>query len=308
MKRIALTLGFLGVGGLGLFWFLTQPDTVADVFLVGIENGDGEKGERIFWAGGCSSCHADKTAKGEDRLKLGGRHPLKTPFGIFYTPNISPDQTEGIGAWSGRDFANAMTNGVSPDGSHYYPAFPYTTYSRIKPVDLADLWAFMKSLPPIATENVPHELPLPFRFRRGLGLWKLLYLRDEPVTQSLNNDPVVEDGRYIVEALAHCGECHTPRNLIGGMKTSRWLGGGPSPEGKGRIPNISPHATGIGDWTLKDITYSLETGFTREFDSFGGAMASVQENMAKLTPADREAIAVYLKNIPAVASPPKNQE
>ena len=301
MKRIAISLGILGVVGVALFWLLTRPGQVDDVYLAGIEAGDAIKGERIFWAGGCASCHSRKDAKGDDRLKLGGQHPLKTPFGIFYAPNISSHETEGIGGWSGADFANAMIEGVSPDGSHYYPAFPYTTYTRMKPDDLADLWAFIKTLQPVATENIPHELPLPFRLRRGLGLWKLVNLNNEPVMQAGESGPLVEEGRYLVEALGHCGECHTPRNLIGGMKTSQWLGGGPSPEGKGSIPNITPHANGIGGWSLTDITYSLETGFTPEFDSFGGSMASVQENMAKLSPTDREAIAAYLKSVPEVA-------
>ncbi len=305
MKRIALSLVILGVCGIALFWLLTRPGHVDDVYLAGIEDGDALKGERIFWLGGCSSCHTKKETKGDEKLKLGGQHPLKTPFGTFYAPNISPHPSQGIGDWSGADFANAMIKGVSPDGSHYYPAFPYTTYTRMKPGDLADLWAFLKSLPPVAVENVPHELPLPFRFRRGLGLWKLVNLKEGAILQTPDDDSIVEEGRYLVEALGHCGECHTPRNLIGGMKTSQWLGGGPAPEGKGSIPNITPHASGIGDWSLKDITYSLETGFTPSFDSFGGSMTSVQENMAKLSEADREAIAAYLKSVPPIISPPK---
>ena len=306
MKRIAIALGILGVCGIALFWILTLPGQADDVYVAEIENGDAVKGERIFWAGGCASCHTKKEAKGEDKLKLGGQHPLKTPFGTFYAPNISSHQTAGIGGWSGNDFANAMIEGVSPDSSHYYPAFPYTTYTRMKPDDLADLWAFMKTLPSVDTENLSHELPLPFRLRRGLGLWKLVNLKEAPITRISNNDPIVEEGRYLVEALGHCAECHTPRNLMGTMKTSQWLGGGPSPEGKGRIPNITPHASGIGSWSLRDITYSLETGFTPEFDSFGGSMASVQENMAKLSPADREAIAAYLKSVLPVDSSAKN--
>lgn len=267
-----------------------------------MESGDAAKGERIFWAGGCSSCHARKGAKGDDKLMLGGGHALKTPFGTFYSPNISPDEINGIGGWTEQDFANAMIAGVSPDGSHYYPAFPYTSYTRMIPEDLADLWAFMKTLPPVSKTNIAHELPLPFQFRRGLGLWKTLYLSKSSPTENLELSPETEQGRYLVEALGHCGECHTPRNLIGGMAANRWLAGGPSPEGKGKIPNITPHKSGIGSWTENDIVYSLETGLTPEFDSFGGSMVSVQENMAKLAPEDRAAIAAYLKAIPAVQS------
>jgi mono/diheme cytochrome c family protein len=175
--------------------------------------------------------------------------------------------------------------------------------------DIADLWAYLKTLPAVNRESRAHALPFPFNIRRGLGLWKLLFLRDGPVVAVDETNPKLARGRYLVEGPGHCGECHTPRNLAGGMDVSRWLGGAPSPEGKGRIPNITPDATGIGDWTESDIAYALETGFTPEFDSFGGLMVEVQQNTAKLSKEDREAIAAYLKAVPAVkgaAPPPSN--
>jgi mono/diheme cytochrome c family protein len=238
---------------------------------------------------------------------LSGGQSLNTPFGIFYTPNISPHVKSGIGAWTGSEFANAMVNGVSPNGAHYYPAFPYTSYTRMTPVDVADLWVFLKTLPIAEDNNLAHELPLPFRLRRGLGLWKILYLNSVPIMKITGDDPELKRGQYLVEGLAHCGECHTPRNIIGGFQTSRWLGGGPAPEGKGRIPNITPHASGIGAWSKEEIAYSLESGFTPEFDSFSASMAEVQENMAKLPESDRDAIAAYLKAIPAIEILPKRK-
>jgi mono/diheme cytochrome c family protein len=301
MKKPALALAFLALAGAVLFWLLTAPVRIGAGELAAMDQGDAAAGERIFHAGGCVSCHASPGAKGEDRKVLSGGLALKTPFGTFHAPNITTDRQAGIGAWSGADFANAMLAGVSPDGRHYYPAFPYTSYARMKVGDVADLWAYMKTLPASSAPNMAHELPLPFRLRRGLGLWKLLFLSAEPVAAA--TDPQIAAGRYLVEGPGHCGECHTPRNLIGGLDKGRWLGGGPAPEGTGRIPNLTPHATGLAAWSFKDIAYSLESGFKPDFDSFGSSMVEVQENLARLPAADREAIAAYLKALPPVDNP-----
>jgi mono/diheme cytochrome c family protein len=300
MKRFAAALVFLAIAAAAVFWFLTMPGRVSDKIVASMEMGDAARGERIFWAGGCASCHAEKGAKGEALKLLGGGHALATPFGTFHAPNISMDRENGIGAWTGADFANAMLKGVSPDGAHYYPAFPYTSYARMKASDVADLWAYMKTLPAVAKTNLAHELPLPFRLRRGVGLWKLLYLSPDPVIAVDPSNEKLVLGRYVVEGPGHCGECHTPRNLIGGAEKSRWLSGGPAPEGTGRIPNITPGGKDISAWSASDIAYYLESGFTPEFDAVGGSMVDVQANMARLTADDRAAIAAYLKAIPAV--------
>ena len=168
---------------------------------------------------------------------------------------------------------------------------------------ICDLWAFMQTLPADTTPNRDHELQLPFRLRRGLGLWKRMFLSEEPVIEISSSDEKLLLGRYLVEGPGHCAECHTPRNLLGGLEKDKWMAGGPSPEGEGKIPNITPHPSALGDWSLTDIAYALESGFTPEFDSFGGSMAAVQRNMARLSAADREAIAAYLKAIPEIASP-----
>ena len=302
MKKIAAALVILAIAAAFLFFWLTAPSYLSDEMLAGMDNGDASAGERIFNAGGCVSCHAANEAQGDERLKLGGGLALATPFGTFRAPNISTDEENGIGAWSAGDFANAMLKGVSPDGRHFYPAFPYPSYARMKPADIADLWAFMKTLPSVEKSNLPHELSFPFNVRRGLGLWKLLFLSSDPVVAIDESDPKLVLGRYLVEGPGHCGECHTPRNLIGGSDKARWLAGGPAPEGDGKIPNITPDSTGIGSWSEADSAYSLESGFTPEFDSFGSSMADVQRNMARLSAEDREAIAAYLKAVPSVAS------
>lgn len=295
---IALTLGAVAFV---LFWILTMPANLTEEQQAALGDGDAIAGERLFWAGGCGSCHAEKGAKGDDKKKLGGGHVLDTPAGRFVTPNISPDPQFGIGAWSQAEFANAMLNGVSPDGSHYYPSFPYTSYARMTVPDVSDLWAYMKTLPVVDRQNEPHDLSLLFALRRGIGLWKLLFLSDEPVVKNVAEDSQLALGQYLVEGPGHCGECHTPRTFagFGGSDTSRWLAGGPAPEGDGKIPNITPHSDGMGNWSMADIAYYLESGFTPDFDSVGGTMVSVQENMARLETTDRAAIAAYLKSIPA---------
>ncbi len=290
-------LGGISASG---FWLLTEPERLDETTLASLGSGDATRGERIFWAGGCASCHARPGAEGDASLELAGGLAMVTPFGTFVPPNISPDPDDGIGNWSVEDFANAMMRGVAPDGSHLYPAFPYTSYARMQPPDVADLYAYMKTLPAVAGRAAGHELSFPFNIRRGLGLWKLLNFNDEPVI-ALGDDASeqVVLGRYLVEGAGHCGECHTPRGLTGGSDTSRWLAGAVAAEGKGVVSNITPDTSGIGSWSAGDIVNYLETGFTPDFDSVGGSMVAVQRNMARLRPEDREAIAAYLKMVPA---------
>ena len=266
--------------------------------------GDVAAGERVFWAGGCASCHASpvggKRARGQDKLLLGGGLELDTPYGLFRVPNISPHEQDGIGAWSTLDFVNAMRHGVSPDGRHYYPSFPYTSYARMALEDLIDLEAYLGTLPAVDGRVADHELGFPWSVRRGLGLWKRLYLDDAPVVDVDESNQELVLGRELVEGAGHCGECHTPRNRFGAMLGERWLGGAPDPEGKGRIPNITPGSKNLAGWSARDLEYYFESGFTPEFDTVGGSMVAVQENLAMLSAADRAAMAAYLKAIAPV--------
>ncbi|MDP4033455.1 MAG: cytochrome c [Pseudorhodobacter sp.] len=288
------TLATLAVVGFGIFWVATAPRPLPASAVAGL-TGDASRGEAVFWAAGCASCHAAPGAKGDDMLLLTGGQRFPSPFGTFLAPNISPDPSHGIGGWRLLDLANAMTRGVSPEGRHYYPAFPYGSFNKVSLQDIADLKAFLDTLPPSATPSLPHEVPFPFNIRRSLGGWKLLFLRDSWV---LTGDltPPGQRGRYLVEALAHCGECHTPRNLLGGMDKSRWLAGAPDPSGKGSIPNITPAKL---TWTPAEIAEYLRSGFTPDYDSVGGAMAHVVENFARLPQSDRDAVAAYLTRVPA---------
>lgn len=281
------------------FWFASTPRGLPAATRSALPAGDAGRGETWFHAGGCASCHAAEGAKGDDRLKLGGGRQLATDFGIFSVPNVSPDPADGIGAWSAGDFADAMLRGVAPGGVHLYPAFPYASYARMRPEDVADLWAYLQTLPAVAGKAPPNDLNFPFGFRRGIGLWKLAFLSSAPAVTIDTSDPQIARGQYLVEGPGHCGECHSPRNFAGAIDTARWLGGAPNPEGRGRIPNITPSGD-FGDWTEADIVYFLESGFTPDFDTVGGSMVAVQENMALLEGGDREAIAAYLKAIPPV--------
>lgn len=298
-RKVAIAVAVLAVAGVAAGWVLSAPVRLDAATLAALGPGDAARGKRIFFAGGCASCHATPKAEGDDRFRLGGGVELKTAFGTFVAPNISQDEKDGIGTWSVEDLANAMMAGVSPSGEYFYPAFPYTSYARMKPSDVGDLYAFLKTLPAVAGKAADHQLGFPFSVRRGIGLWKRLYLDPQPVVDFPTGAPdLVLAGRYLAEGPGHCGECHTPRDFAGGAMKDQWLAGAVAAEGDGVVPNITPGPGGIGDWSADDIANYLETGFTPEFDTVGGAMVDVQKNMAELTADDRAAIAAYLKAVP----------
>jgi mono/diheme cytochrome c family protein len=295
LAKAALTLALFG--GL-VFWWITRPQTLAIELLSAAPVGDPAKGEMVFWQSGCASCHAAPKSEGEARLQLVGGLTLKSPFGDFHAPNISMHPQDGIGAWSFADFANAMQRGVSPEGEHYYPAFPYVSYARMTLPDVSDLYAFMKTLPAVAGVAPDHELPFPFNIRRSLGGWKFLFFKQGPVLALENPSEQVKRGQYLVEGPGHCGECHTPRNLLGGAKTSQWLAGAVNPEGEGIIPNITGGEGGVAGWSEGELASVLKDGFTPDFDSLGGSMTAVVANWANVSDEDRAAVAAYLKAIP----------
>jgi mono/diheme cytochrome c family protein len=290
MKLLRLIgLGFLSLGL--IFFWLTRPQTLNTSALSYAEP-DALNGELLFHAASCAACHDSD---------LRGGLELQTDFGNFRVPNISPDNVTGIGHWTDADFINAMLQGVSPEGRHYYPAFPYGSYTRMSVQDVVDVKAYIDTLPGVANEVPESELKFPWSFRRGIGLWKHLYLDAAAVIDlPANASPELQRGRYLVEGPGHCAECHTERDAFGGLDTKRWLAGAPDPEGDGRIPNITPDATGLGNWSDKDLAFYLETGMDPEFDSVGGSMVKVQENLARLSAEDRAAIVVYLRAIPAL--------
>jgi mono/diheme cytochrome c family protein len=300
LRRIILVVVLAGVAALGVYWWLTAPVTGASLtepaHAPNLANG-----QIIFNAGGCSSCHAMPGQP--DRLKLGGGLALPSPFGTFYVPNISPDPTDGIGRWTEAQFVNAVAQGVSPSGTHYFPAFPYTTYAHAKRDDISDLFAYLKTLAPVSGKVRDHDVPFPFNIRRNIGIWKLLFMDDKPFVPDTTRSAQWNRGAYLVNSLGHCTECHSPRNFLGGIVAAQRFAGGPDPDGKDWVPNITQK--GLSDWSEKDIAYFLESGQTPDGDSAGGSMVSVIRNISQLSEADRAAIANYVKSLPPVDGPPK---
>jgi mono/diheme cytochrome c family protein len=288
-----IALACVVVAGAG--WWATAPqrvDAAAYADLIGVP----ARGAEVFHAGGCASCHSAEGASGDAKLILSGGRAFVSDFGTFHAPNISQDSTQGIGGWSVTDLANAMVHGTSPEGQHYYPAFPYAAYRRAAPQDIADLHAYLVTLPADATADRGHDLAFPFTLRRGLGLWKVLYVTDD---WHIDGDltEVEARGRYLAEALGHCAECHTARGPLGGLDRARWMAGAPNPSGQGKIPNITP--AGL-DWSAADLVAYFTSGFTPDYDTAGGSMAAVVESLSQLPEADRAALAAYVKLLPAI--------
>lgn len=281
--------------GFAAFWILSSPSSVAASAL-GPHTPDLANGQELFYAGGCTSCHA--VPKQPDKTRLGGGLALISPFGTFYIPNISSDPKDGIGAWSEAQFVTAMTKGTSPSGENLYPAFPYTSYQHMSYDDLRDLFAFLKTLPPVSGKVRDHDLPFPFNIRRTLGIWKLLFLDGKPFTPDPSKSAEWNRGAYLVNGPGHCAECHSPRGALGAVIPSLRFTGGPSPDGQGGVPNITQFK--LKAWTVADIAGTLEDGTTPDADRVGGSMVDVVRNTAKLTAADRTAMATYIKSLPAV--------
>jgi len=263
------------------------------------ESGDPVRGEYMFAAGGCATCH---TAKDGGAYLAGGRE-LETDFGSFYTPNITPDPETGIGNWSEADFVRAVREGISPEGEHYYPSFPYTSYAKMTRQDVIDIKAYLDTVPAVRNEVRDHDLPFPFNISMSMFGWKLLFFDDSPFEPDPAKSDAWNRGAYLVTGPGHCGECHSPRNLLGGIDTSQALSGNKNgPEGDA-VPNITPGEGGIGDWSEEHIISALEIGFLPDGDFIGGAMTDViEDNTSKLTPEDLQAIATYLTSLPAIAS------
>jgi len=299
-RRFLLAAVLAGAAAFGLYWWLTTPVVVASDALTAYTP-DLANGFTTFNAGGCSSCHA---VPGQpDRLRLGGGLALPSPFGTFYVPNISPDPVDGIGRWTEVEFVNAVTRGVSPSGAHYFPALPYTSYAHAKVADIRDLFAYLKTLAAVPGKVRDHEVPFPFNVRRDIGIWKWLFMDDRPFMPDPARPHRWNRSAYLVNSLGHCAECHSPRNFLGGIVAAQRFAGGPDPEGKGWVSNITKK--GLGGWSANDIAYFLDTGQTPDGDSTGGSMAAVIRNTSQLSPEDRAAIAEYLKSLPPVDGPPR---
>jgi len=300
MRRLSILAAIVIVAGFAVYWWLTMPVVIAASALPA-HTPDLANGKTAFNIGGCSSCHA--VPNQPDRTRLGGGLPLPTPFGTFHVPNISPDPKDGIGDWSEAQFVTAVLEGVSPQGAHYFPAFPYASYHRAKMADIRDMFAYIKTLPAVSGAAPAHDIAFPFNIRRNVGIWKLLFMERQPFAAVAGQSPQWNRGAYLVNTLGHCAECHSPRNALGGIVAAQRFAGGPNPEGKGWVPNITQKH--LDDWSATDIAYFLETGLLPDGDSAGSSMASVIKNTSQLSAEDRTAMAVYLKSLPPVDGPPR---
>ena len=259
-------------------------------------------GRKVFYATGGCTCHTNYPGEGEDAPELAGGRGLATPFGVFYSTNITSDAETGLGKWSDADFIRAMREGLSPQGEHYFPVFPYTAFSGLRDQDLVDLKAYLDSLPAIRRENRPPDAPFPFSWRATIFGWKLINFTPKVIEPDATQSEDWNRGRYLVEAAAHCGECHTPRTLTGGLDSQMSLAGSrEGPEGE-LAPNITPHEqTGIGSWSRADLVWYLETGLKPDGDDTQGLMSEVIEHgYAHLPSADLKAIAAFLATIPPI--------
>lgn len=258
-------------------------------------------GQYLYNAADCIACHA---GDGSGDLPSGGLG-LRTPFGTFRAPNITPDKRYGIGTWSAADFQRALREGIGIQGEYLFPVFPYPSFSQLSDSDISDLYAYLMTLPAVPAPNKPHEVGLPFRWRPLLFFWRALFFRHEDIQSMPMQDAVWRRGNYLVHAVAHCEECHTPRNFLGGLKTSlAFAGNVGGPDGQ-NAPNItSDMRSGIGDWSVASIQTLLKTGLTPDADMVGSGMKAVVRGTSRLSNADLHAMAVYLKTVPPIYTAP----
>lgn len=300
LRRILIIMGVLVVVGLVAAWLLTMPRKLPASVLTAGYQPNLANGEVMFNAGNCSACHM--TQGQDDRTQLAGGLKLKSPFGTFVAPNISPDPKAGIGAWSELEFVNAVKRGVGRRGEHLYPAFPFTAYAMMPTNDVRDLFAYIKTLPASPTPTAGHDLGFPYNIRLAVGGWKLLYFHPKEFAADPKQSAAWNRGRYLAEGPGHCAECHTPRGPLGGPEEAKLYAGAPNLEKGGRFAiNITSHPKdGIGDWSQDDIASLLSTGTNRCFNEPEG-MRGVLASTMKLPADDIAALATYIKTLPAKA-------
>ena len=290
-------IGLVAVGA-AAFLFLTRARPL-DVTALPDHAPDPARGEVLFNVGSCGACHkaADGTPGADEGLPT-GTLALPLPIGVFYAGNLTPDPETGLGNWSQIDFVNAVTRGLSPVGTHYFPAFPYPSY-RIMPMeDVLDLHAYLMTLPSVRAPKQEAEIPLPALARRGVGLWKRLAMGDERFEPDPEKGETWNRGAYLTNGPGHCGECHTPRNALMIPDESRHLAGGRHPAEDVDVPSVRALVTREEYKDAADLTLALQYGETFGYDGLSsGGMAAVQENLALLPEEDVQAISEYLVSL-----------
>jgi mono/diheme cytochrome c family protein len=293
-----LRLGAVALGVIAGILCLTPRAALA----VAPVAGNAQRGAYVFAAADCAACHTDAKAKGP---MLAGGAPMVTDFGTFFAPNITPDKTHGIGAWSAEDFHRAIREGKGQHGEYLYPVFPFPSFSGMTDQDIADLWAYLKTVPPSAQPSKPQQAKTPFGIRALLLGWRVLFFHPGPLKPVAGQTAEWNRGRYLSEAVAHCQECHSPRNALGAIDEKNAFAGNPDgPDGQ-KAPNITSYPKAIGKLTVSDLEDMLKSGIRPDGDYLGGGMAQVVDGTGKLTEADRHAIIVYIRSIPPRPSTPK---
>jgi mono/diheme cytochrome c family protein len=297
LRRIARAAA-LGVSGLAL----VAP---ADGSAAGAPDSS-SVGAYLARVGNCGSCH---TRPGGD--PLAGGVAFETPFGVIYSTNITPHPEMGLGRWRADDFLAAMKRGVRPNGEHLYPVFPYTHFAKVSDEDLMALWEYLRDTPASAVANPVNDVAFPFSQRPLLAIWKWLFLSPEPFQPSAAQTPEWNRGAYLVEGLAHCSACHSPRNLLGAETTSAAFSGGllTHPVGEDGLlrrwsaPDITHSNRGLANWRPADLIAYLGQGRNRFLDSTGPMNAVIFNSTQYLSSPDLQAIATYLFSLPG--SPPE---
>ncbi len=283
----------LAASGLIVFWVASAPHplTQADI---PAHDPNLENGKLLYNIGGCISCHASET----DAAVPAGGKPLTTPIGILYPPNLTPDPETGLGKWSDVDFVNAMQRGLTPTGQHLIPAFPYTSYAHMKMEDVLDIKAYLASLPPVNNPTKPHDVPLQFVVRRGLGLWQWIGLDDAKFVPDPKQTESWNRGAYLVLGPGHCSECHTPRTIFMSSDNSRMFQGGPHPDGKGKVSSMRGLIERGRYKDAKDLVLAFQNGEELGYDKMSsGGMGEVRKHIASLPEADIAAIAEYVTSL-----------
>jgi mono/diheme cytochrome c family protein len=295
-KRAAAAIALVGLAVLMVLALLTRarpssverPDHIPDP----------ERGEVMYHAGGCISCHKMSDEPGMSGPPAGGAS-FETPVGTFWPGNLTPDPETGLGGWTAGQFVDAMRRGVSPDGRHYFPAFPYTSY-RLMPVgDVLDLWAYLGELEPVDSPTRKPEVAALGLARRAVGLWKLAAPNETGFRQDSERTESWNRGAYLTNGPGHCGECHTPRNALMIPDETRAMAGGPHPRGdEGQVPSLLDLEGRERYDSVSDLVLALQYGETLGYDKLSsGGMADVQRNLAKLPEAELQAMAEYLLSL-----------
>jgi len=275
---------------------------LAGVVPIALADEQVKHGEYVFKVAGCLACHTDTK---EGAKPLAGGHALKTPFGVFYSPNVTPHPEHGIGRWTVEDFRVALREGVGADGRDYYPVFPYTSYTEMTDSDINALFAYMRTVKSEARPNQEHDIPWYMRWRFLNWVWKLLFFSEGPYENVADKSSSWNRGAYISRALAHCSECHSPRGLSGAIDQDLYLAGTVDGPDGSTVPNITPDKkTGIGNWEKLDLGAYLEYGEMPDGDYAGGLMAEVIDNgLSFMSTDDRSAVVEYLLSLPPIHRP-----